>query len=131
MKKLIALILALALAAGLVPALADEEAAVETAAAETEAAAVAERKLLATVNGEEIWNDNRNIAQLKNYYLNYFAQYYGLDVYEDAAPARGDGAQPNRGVLSFCTRKNGAYKQTGSYEKILHDCLCVEWKPES
>ena len=59
MKKLIALILALALAAGLVPALADEEAAVETAAAETEAAAVAERKLLATVNGEEIWNDNR------------------------------------------------------------------------
>ena len=87
MKKLIALILALALAAGLVPALADEEAAVETAAAETEAAAVAERKLLATVNGEEIWNDNRNIAQLKNYYLNYFAQYYGLDVYEDAALA--------------------------------------------
>ena len=63
----------------------------ETTAAETaeEAAeaAVAEEKaapvLLATVNGEEIWSDNKDLTELTQYYLDYYAA-YGYDTTEES-----------------------------------------------
>ena len=80
MKRLLCLLLSLAMLLAAVSALAEEPAAEETAAAaETEAQAEpAVPVQLATVNGTPIYSDEYGYQAYLNYYKEMFAQ-YGLD----------------------------------------------------